>query len=567
MTLKSTLMAAVSLATISVMAARAERGADGHLNLLYWQAPSILNPFLSGGIKDTEASSMILEPLARHDENGHLVPWLVREIPTVENGGVSVDMTTITWRITPGLKWSDGTDFTAHDVVFTSQYCMSPEGGCQQESKFFDVKIVEALDDLTVKVTFEKPKPFPYGPFVGHDSPILQQAQFIDCIGAAAPNCTAENFGPHGTGPFRVTDFKANDVLTLEANPFYRDPEKPGFATVTLKGGGDAAGAARAVLQTGEFDYAWNLQIDPSILADMAKDGKGEVITAFGAAVERMQVNLTNPDPALGADRSTLKGGAHPFLTDPIVNKSLSMAIDRSMLAEIGYGAAGKPTCNVLPAPALYTSAANDDCLTQDIPKANQMLDDAGWQRGSDGIRSKDGVRLSILFQTSTNAVRQDTQAIVKSWWNELGVEVELKNVEPAVYFGGSQSSPDTYQKQYSDIGMFTNTFTGSDPETYMNNWTCAQIPAPDNNWLGFNIPRFCNADYDALAAKMSQTAVLDERAALAIEMNDMLVQNGALIPLVHRGDVSAHAKSLSGVRMNSWDSELWNIADWGRVQ
>ena len=416
-------------------------------------------------------------------------------------------------------------------------------------------------------VNFSVPKPFPYGPFVGGQTPIIQAAQFADCLGLAAPTCTDTNFNPIGTGPFRVTEFRANDTISMEANPNYRDPSKPAFATLTFKGGGSADAAARSVLETGEFDYAWNLQIDPSLLAEMAKGGKGEVITAFGAAVERMQVNLTNPDPALGPDRSTLKGGAHPFLTDPIVTKSLSMAIDRTVLAEVGYGAAGKPTCNVLPAPAIYRSAANDDCLIQDIPKANQMLDDAGWLRGSDGIRSKDGVRLSILFQTSTNAVRQDTQALVKSWWTKLGIEVELKNVAPAVYFGGSQSSPDTYQKHYADIGMFTNTFTGSDPETYMKNWTCAQIPAPENNWLGFNIPRFCNADYDALADEMSQTAVLEDRAALAIAMNDMLVQNGALIPLVHRGDVSARAKNLTGVRMNSWDSELWNIADWGRAQ
>ncbi len=567
MTVKSTLMGAAALAALSVMTAHAERGSDGHLNLLYWQAPSILNPFLSGGIKDTEASSMILEPLARHDENGQLVAWLVDDIPTIENGGVSQDMTSITWHITPGLKWSDGSDFTAHDVVFTSEYCMHPEGGCQQESKFFDVKSVKALDDLAVQVTFEKPKPFPYGPFVGHDSPILQKAQFEGCLGADAPNCTAENFGPHGTGPFRVTDFKANDVINLEANPHYREPAKPGFATVTLKGGGDAAGAARAVLETGEFDYAWNLQIDPSILTQMAKAGKGQLITAFGAAVERMQVNLTNPDPALGADRSTLKGGAHPFLSEPNVVKALSMAIDRSVLAKVGYGAAGKPTCNVLPAPALYTSTANDTCLVQDIATANQLLDAAGWTRGADGVRVKDGVRMSVLYQTSTNAVRQDTQALVKSWWSDLGLEVELKNIDPAVHFGGSQASPDTYQKHYADFGMFTNTFTGSDPETYLNNWTCDQIPSPENNWLGFNIPRFCNADYDALAAKMGQTAVLEDRAALAIAMNDMLVQGGALIPLVHRGHVSAHANSLMGVRMNSWDSELWNIADWTRAR
>jgi peptide/nickel transport system substrate-binding protein len=362
-----------------------------------------------------------------------------------------------------------------------------------------------------------------------------------------------------------VTEFKANDVISMEANPFYRDPNKPSFATLTFKGGGDAAAAARSVLETGEFDYAWNLQIDPAILTQMAGAGKGNVVSAFGTGVERLMVNLSNPDPALGDARSTLAGGAHPFLTDAAVRRALSVAIDRNLLSEVGYGAAGTATCNVLPAPAIYASTANDECLVQDIAKANAILDEAGWARGSDGIRAKDGVRLSILYQTSTNAVRQDTQALIKQWWSEIGVETELKNIDAAVFFGGDQSSPDTYQKFYADIEMYTNLFNGTDPESYMNNWTCGEIPEPGNNWLGSNMPRYCNEAYDALAAQLATTAAIEERAEIAKAMNDMLMQEGAMIPLVHRGRVSAHANSLGGVKLNTWDSELWNVADWHR--
>ena len=565
MKLKSLSMG-VAAAALAATGAVAERGSDGNLNIIYWQAVSILNPFLSGGTKDVESSSLIIEPLARYDENGNMVPWLVEEIPTVANGGVSEDLLTITWKIKAGIKWSDGSDFTADDVVFTANYCMDPAGGCQQLTKFSDVENVEAVDPLTVKVTFSKPKPFPYGPFVGGESPIIQKAQFENCMGAKAPECTEQNFGPHGTGPFRVTSFKANDVVTMEANPHYRDASKPAFATLTFKGGGDAQAAARSVLQTGEFDYAWNLQIDPSILKDMAAAGKGNVVSAFGTGVERMMVNLTNPDPALGEKRSTVEGGPHPFLTDPAVRRALSIAIDRNLLAEVGYGEAGKATCNVLPAPAIYASTANDECLVQDIAKANAILDEAGWVRGGDGIRAKDGVRLSILYQTSTNAVRQDTQALVKQWWSEIGVETELKNIDAAVFFGGDQSSPDTFQKHYSDIEMYTNLFNGTDPEAYMGSWTCDEIPNPQNNWLGSNMPRYCNPVYDALAAGLAQEADIDRRAAIAKAMNDMLMQEGAMIPLVHRGRVSAHANTLTGVKLNTWDSELWNAADWARA-
>ena len=564
MKMKSLLIGAVAAMALAP-AANAGRGDDGNLNIIYWQAVSILNPFLSGGTKDIEAAALIIEPLARYDENGAMVPWLVDEIPTVANGGVSKDLTSITWKIKPGIKWSDGTAFTANDAVFTSKYCMAPDGGCAQLSNYSDVANVEALDDLTVKVTFSKPKPFPYGPFVGSQSPIIQAAQFADCVGAKAPECTAANFGPIGTGPFIVDEFRANDVVTMKANPNYRDPSKPAFATLTFKGGGDAAAAARSVLETGEFDYAWNLQIDPAILSKMAEAGKGEVVSAFGTSVERIMVNLTNPDPALGDKRSTIEGGPHPFLTDAKVREALSLAIDRQTLSDVGYGNAGKPTCNVLPAPAIYNSTANDACLVQDIDKANKILDDAGWVRGSDGIRAKDGVRLSILYQTSTNAVRQDTQALIKQWWSQIGVETELKNIDAAVFFGGDQSSPDTYQKLFSDIEMYTNNFNGTDPEAYMGSWVCSEIPSPANNWLGNNMPRYCDPAYDKLAKEMGSTADINERARLAKAMNDMLMKAGAMIPLVHRGSVSAHSNSLKGVRMNAWDAETWNAADWHR--
>lgn len=562
----STAVGAALLATTLSPAALAERGSDGHLNIIYWQAVSILNPYLSGGTKDVESSSMIIEPLARYDENGALTPTLVEDIPTVANGGISEDLMSITWKLKKGIKWSDGSDFTADDVVFTANYCMDPSGGCQQSDKFADLETIEAVDPHTVKITFSVPKPVPYGPFTGGESPVLQKAQFADCTGARAPECTEQNFGPHGTGPFRVTSFKANDVVTMEANPHYRDPNKPAFATVTFKGGGDAASAARSVLETGEFDYAWNLQIDPTILSQMESAGKGKVVASYGTSVERLMINKTNPDAALGDKRSTVEGGAHPFLNDPAVLSALSLAIDRATLVEIGYGSGGQPTCNVLPAPAAYASTANDACLTQDIAKANALLDEAGWARGGDGVRAKDGVRLSILYQTSTNAVRQDTQALVKQWWKEIGVETELRNIDAAVFFGGDQSSPDTFQKFFADVEMYTNNFNGTDPEVYMGNWACDQIPSPANNWLGQNMPRYCNPEYDALLGKLAQTSAIEERGEIAKQLNDMLMQQGAIIPLVHRGRVSAHSVTLEGIRHNAWDSEIWNIADWTRA-
>ncbi|WP_146344677.1 peptide ABC transporter substrate-binding protein [Falsiphaeobacter marinintestinus] len=564
MKLKALLLGAIASTALAPMA-MAERGSDGNVSIIYWQAPSILNPFLSGGTKDVESASLIVEPLARYDENGEMVPFLATEIPTVENGGVSADLTSITWKIAPGILWSDGTPFTSADVKFTADYCMDPDGGCAQLTKFNGVTSVEALDDLTVKVSFDKPTPFPYGPFVGGENPIIQAAQFADCMGAKAPECTQQNFNPIGTGPFMVTEFKPNDVITMAANPNYRDPAKPAFATLTFKGGGDATAAGRAVMETGEFDYAWNLQLAPDVIAKMEEGGKGTPVAGFGPLVERIMLNNTNPDPALGPDeRSVVR--PHPFLGDPAVYKAMSMAIDRPLLVEVGYGKAGKVTCNWVPAPAAFNSDTFD-CSTQDIEGAKAMLEAAGYKdTNGDGVReTPDGVKMSILYQTSTNAVRQDFQALIKEWWSQIGIETELRNLNASVFFGGDPGSPDTFQKFYADVEMYANTFNGTDPQSYMGNGLCDKAPSPATQWQGENISRFCSEEFDALHAELAKTAGLEARSAIAKQLNDMIVEGGGMIPLVHRGRLSAHANSLGGVILNVWDSELWNAADWYR--
>ncbi|WP_305972177.1 MULTISPECIES: peptide ABC transporter substrate-binding protein [unclassified Mameliella] len=560
-----TLMLGAAAAIALAPAAFAERASDGDVKIIYWQAPSILNPFLSGGTKDVESSSMIIEPLARYNENGELVPWLVDEIPTVANGGVSEDLTQITWKLSPGILWSDGTPLTSEDVKFTYEYCTHPEGGCAQITKFEGVTSVETPDESTIVVTFEGPTPNPYGPFVGGESPIIQKAQFENCVGAAASTCTEQNFNPIGTGPFVVTEFKPNDVITMKANDNYRDPAKPAFATVTFKGGGSAAAAGTAVMETGEFDYAWNLQLAPDVIAKMEAGGMGKPVAGFGPLLERIMLNNTNPDPNLGPDeRSVIR--PHPFLGDPAVYKAMSMAIDRNLLVEIGYGQAGRVSCSWVPAPAAF-AADIEGCDVQDIEGAKKMLDDAGIvDTDGDGIREKDGVPLSIVYQTSVNAVRQDFQALIKDWWEQIGLEVELRSVDASVFFGGDPGSPDTFQKFYADVEMYANTFNGTDPQAYLGNGLCDKAPRPETQWQGENISRFCDEEYDALHKKLTETADMEERQRIGRELSRMAFERGAMIPLVHRGRLSAHSNSLGGVKLNVWDSELWNVADWYRI-
>jgi peptide/nickel transport system substrate-binding protein len=561
------LLCAAAIAAFTALPAQAQRGADGEVKVLYWQAPSILNPYLSSGVKDTEASSIVLEPLASYDEKGDMIPRLAVEIPTLENGGFAKDLRSITWKLKPGIVWSDGAPLTAEDVAFTVQYCLTPGGGCSKLANFADVEKAEAVDPQTVKISFKVPKPYPYGPMVGGETPVLQKEQFKDCLGAKAPQCTAQNFAPIGTGAFKVVEFKANDSIRFAANDKYREPAKPAFASIYVKGGGDPASAARAVLETGEFDYGWNTQVEPEILARMVKAGKGEIIVAFGNYLERMHLNFTNSRPEAGEKRSVYDDGKnpHPVLKDPAMRRALALAIDRQLLVDTGYGSSGKVTCNIVPAPEIYASTNVDWCKTPDIAKANKILDDAGWKKGSDGIRVKDGVRASLLYQTSTNSGRQATQALVKQMWGDIGVETELRNITGSVFFGADPASPDTSQKFFADIEMFAWVYVGTDPETNLFGSTCKDIPSPKNNWLGTNFSRYCNPAYDKLAEELGKTAEIAPRAVIIKKMNDMLIEDGAMIPLIYRGRISAIGKTLAGHRHNAWDSELWNIADWAR--
>ena len=129
MNLKTIVLGAI-VALAFAPASFAGRGTDGEVKIIYWQAPSILNPYLSNGTKDIESSSLIIEPLARYNQDGVMVPYLVTSIPTLGNGGVSADQKSITWNLDPAIVWSDGTPLTSADVKFTYDYCMDPNGGC-----------------------------------------------------------------------------------------------------------------------------------------------------------------------------------------------------------------------------------------------------------------------------------------------------------------------------------------------------------------------------------------------------------------------------------------------------
>lgn len=547
-----------------------QRGAGGTLRILYWQAPVTLNPHLATGTKDFDASRLIMEPLAAMGPDGFPIPLLVEEIPTVENGGIAEDLSSITWKLRKDIKWSDGSDFTAEDVVFTYQYCADEATACTTASNFQNIETVEAVDPYTVKITWQEPTPNQYKTFTSTNGAILQKKQFATCIGAAASTaseCQAANLAPIGTGPYKLRELKPGDVVLYDLNENYRDPNKPFFKDVQLKGGGDAPSAARAVFQTGDTDWAWNLQVEASVLQQLVNQGgQGTLVTYNTANVERLLINFTNVDPALGEQRGEL-GNPHPFLSDINVRKALALAIDRKAIAEQLYGPTGFPTCNLLWY-APYSKGPEDffggrRSCEQNIDEAKRLLDEAGWVPGADGVREKDGVRLSVLFQTSVNSLRQKTQELIKQWWEEIGVAVELKSVDASVYFDSAAGNPDNTGHFFADVQMYTTGASAPDPTAHLCQWTSDKAAQKANEWRGTNNMRWQNADYDKLCADLQAERDAERRVAIALEMNDLITDDVALVPLVARPRVAGASKDLKGYNPTGWDSELWNVADW----
>src|SRR5437879_1602211 len=232
-------------------------GGGGSLKMLWWQAPTLLNPHFAVGTKDQDASRIFYEPLAGWDGEGNLVPVLAAEIPSKENDGLSEDGRSVVWKLKRGVKWHDGKPLTADDVVFTWEYARTPETATVSIGSYKDVK-VEKIDDFTVRVSFAKPTPYWADAFVGSYGMIIPKHLFADYIGGKSRDAPT-NLKPVGTGPYMFVDFKPGDVVRAKLNPDYHVPNRPHFDTLEVKGGGDAVSAGRAVLQTCEYGYAWNM--------------------------------------------------------------------------------------------------------------------------------------------------------------------------------------------------------------------------------------------------------------------------------------------------------------------
>ena len=536
-----------------------KRGGGGALKVLWWQGATLLNPHFAVGTKDQEGSRIFYEPLAAWDPDGNLVPILAAEIPSTQNGGLAADGKSVTWKLKKGVQWHDGKPFTADDVVFNWEYSSDPATATVTIGSYQDVK-VEKIDSHTVRVLFPKPAPFWADPFVSTRGMIIPKHLFEAYKGAKSREAPA-NLKPVGTGPYKFVDFKPGDMVRGQINTAYHEPNRPYFDTIEMKGGGEAVSAARAVMQTGEFDYAWNVQVEDEILLRMEKDGKGRASIVAGGNIEFIPLNNTDPWTEVDGERSSMKT-RHPLLSDPAVRDALNLLVDRQAVQDHIYGRTGVATRNFLNNPERFRSKTTK--FEFSVDKANQVLEAAGWKRGTDGVRAKDGKKLKFVFQTSNNPPRQKTQQIIKQACQKAGIEMELKGVAASVFISSDVANPDTYTKFYCDLEMYTTTMTQPDPQVFMDQFCSWQVATKENKWQGRNISRWRNDDYDK--AWRAAESELDpvKRAALFMRMNDLAIEGKAVIPVVFRPRVAAVSNKLRAP-LSGWDNDFWLLKDWYR--
>jgi peptide/nickel transport system substrate-binding protein len=542
------------------------RGAGGELRIIQWQAITMLFSHKATGTKDFLGSDIILEPLFRYLPGGEIYPCLAAEFPTVDAGTLDPGLTWAQVPLREGILWSDGTSFTANDVVFTWQWNTTESNNSVNIETWQTISNVEAVDDLTVRFTFTQPSAAWADPMIGGVVGHIIPAHAFggDPANANDPFLTA----PIGTGPYKVDSLVPNDQAIFSANENYREANKPYFATVNIKGGGDAASAARAVLQTGEYDYAWNLQVEPAVLESMiSDDGPGVLVTELGTSVERIHINFSDPRTEVNGQRSE-RNTPHPYFSDPAVRQALNKAVPRQVIADEFYGNGQVPTANILA--GFEPTESPNTSWEYNLEAAAALLDGAGWVLDGD-VRKKDGVELTISYATSINPARQKTQQVNKQAWESLGIKVQLEQVDAGIFFDSAPGNEQNINHNFWDISMYTNNTSSPVPINFLQDWYAgpdgSNVAQKENDWLGTNRQRWVNADFDAKFDALRAATTLEEAFALCIELNDILINEVVVIPEVNRAaDVYAISKRLRNENIAlgvGFEENYWNIANW----
>jgi peptide/nickel transport system substrate-binding protein len=535
----------------------ARRGGGGTVRLMRTDAPTLLNPHFGTGLKDNWASRIFYEPLAMWDADANLVPVLAAAIPSRENGGLAADGRSVVWTLKKGVSWHDGAPFTADDVIFNWQYAIDPAAATVTTGNYEHLKI-EKIDSHTVRIVFDRATPFWPGLYAS--TMLVPKHRFAAYAGARSREAP-ENLRPVGTGPYQILDFRPADSLLAQLYSGYHQPNRPHFDRIEFKGGGDGVSAARAVLQTGEYDMVAGLVADDEVLRHMEAAGKGRVEFAFGSSTTAIYLNATDPAQEVDGERSHART-RHPLWSDPALRRAFALLIDRAAIQQHVFGRQAVATGNWINNPPRYRSATITTEFS--VEKARQLLDGAGWKPGPDGVRIKDGRKLSVLFQGGAGGVTEKVMAIIKSSAEKAGFKLDLKVVPASVFFSSDVGNPDIYGKFNADIQIYNWTSNIPDPLALTQSFVSWEVSSRANKWLGSNLVRWQSAEFDAAyrAAEVELDPV--KRTALFVRMNELIAESGYAIPILARSSVRAVNARLR-LPLSPWQLDTASLSDWYR--
>jgi peptide/nickel transport system substrate-binding protein len=474
------------------------------------------------------------------DENLEPIPVLVTEIPSAENGGISEDGRTLTFRLRDDIVWSDGEPITADDFIFTYEMNVAPGNTVSSTYPYDQVESIEAPDAQTIVVTFTEP----FAPWLATLWHSILPAHVLRPVFEADGTLDeAEwNLAPTvGAGPYRFEEWESGSYARFVKNENWFGPE-PAIDEIFFRFVPDDASQV-AALQNGEGDVGTFIAYS-------------DVPTLQDAGVNIMTVPSGYYEGwffFLGDD--TIPG--HPAMQDERVRQAIAMALDRETLNQDLLLGLTRPVASMW-AGTPYESP-DIEMWPYDPAAANALLDEAGWvDSNGDGTRDKDGEELVLVHGTTTREIRQDAQAVAQQQLAEIGVGLELQSFDSNVFFASYAEDGPAYNgeldlMQWSDGPFFP------DPDHYY--WLCSEIPtddAPD----GANAQRICDEELDALFQLQATQTNTDERIATFHQISQLMHDKVYWLGLWDDPDVWAISGRLGNVKM-SGPTAFYNIHEW----
>jgi len=501
----------------------------GQLRYGSLQEPDTLNPLLSDLLATAEVGRLVFSGLVSTNDKGEWLPDLASDVPTTANGGVTPDGLRITYRLRQGVTWHDGVPFTAEDVKFTWQLIMNQKINIVSRDGYDRISAIETPDPNTVVVKFREY----YPSYLTLFTTILPKHRLET---AGDINKAPFNRAPIGTGPFIFKEWQIAEAIIFEANPTYFQG-KPILKKLIYKIVPDSS-MLLTQLKAGEVDIISNIGF--SYLEQVrAVEGVRTVITPT-MIWEHMDFNLDNP-----------------LFQDARVRKAVSIAIDRqAIVTEVLRGAAIPAHSDQSPLSWAYSPMQQTPAV--DVNAARDLLIQAGWTPGPDGIMTKDNKKLAFSLTTPVgNKLREHTAQKIAEQLKRIGVSVEVRPVDAALFFNELLKGRRFEAALYAWVA-------GIDPDNF-NLWNSQRIPRSANGYTGKNYPGWRNQEVDQLTDLGMRTIDVAARKEIYFRIQDLLREDCPVVPLYFRGNIDAVKSVVANYQPNStFSGNLWNAWQWG---